>query len=107
MIVYDDMGHEIAQMAYELYERSGRVGGRDIENWIEAERIVMAHYSAKKQLEEVMAKATEQTEEVAHSKKRSEKIKPKKKTAAEKTAKKTTTKKIEAKVASKTKRTKK
>ncbi len=31
---------EIYTVAYDLYERSGRIEGREHENWIEAERIV-------------------------------------------------------------------
>jgi hypothetical protein len=31
---------EIFAVAHHLYERSGRIEGRDHENWIEAERIV-------------------------------------------------------------------
>jgi len=27
---------EIAKTAYELFEKSGRVHGRDVENWLEA-----------------------------------------------------------------------
>ncbi len=30
----------VAQKAYELWEQSGRVEGRDLEHWLEAERIV-------------------------------------------------------------------
>lgn len=119
MTVYDDMGHEIAKVAYELYERGGRIEGRNIENWLEAERIVMAHYSAKRQLEEAMSKAkpspalaVEQAETAAPLKKTSKKIKSEKKTTAKKTtakrtAKKTTTKKTETKTESKAKKTKK
>lgn len=33
---------EISKVAYELYEKNGRTDGRDMENWIEAERIVVA-----------------------------------------------------------------
>lgn len=33
---------EIEKVAYELYEKSGRADGRDVENWLEAERIVKA-----------------------------------------------------------------
>lgn len=44
MNIYDDLGHEIAKVAYELFEKSGRIHGRDLENWLEAERIVMAKY---------------------------------------------------------------
>ena len=31
---------DVAQMAYELFERRGRVHGHDLEDWLEAERIV-------------------------------------------------------------------
>jgi len=31
---------EIFTVAHDLYERSGRVKGRDLDNWLEAERIV-------------------------------------------------------------------
>jgi hypothetical protein len=36
---------EIAMVARDLYEKSGRVGGRDLENWLEAENIVKARWS--------------------------------------------------------------
>jgi hypothetical protein len=35
---------EIAKAAHGLYEKSGRVHGRDVQNWLEAERIVLARY---------------------------------------------------------------
>lgn len=38
---------EIAKLAYELYEKSGRLEGRDLENWCEAERIVLARLAGK------------------------------------------------------------
>lgn len=38
---------EIVTLAYELYEKSGRVEGRNLDNWLEAERIVKARYAAK------------------------------------------------------------
>lgn len=41
--------HErIAQKAYELYEQSGRIHGRDVEHWIEAEKIVLGTKKKKK-----------------------------------------------------------
>lgn len=40
-----DLHEEIAKLAYELYERSGRAEGRDKENWLEAEKIVMARHA--------------------------------------------------------------
>ena len=42
-----DMHEEIRKIAYELYEKSGRIGGRDLENWVEAERIVRARHARK------------------------------------------------------------
>ena len=35
---------EIRMVAYKLYVKSGYVPGRDLENWLEAERIVLAKY---------------------------------------------------------------
>jgi Protein of unknown function (DUF2934) len=37
-----DLRDEIANMAYELYKNSGFIEGRDEENWLEAERIILA-----------------------------------------------------------------
>jgi replicative DNA helicase len=31
---------EIFRVAHDIYERSGRIEGRDLDNWLEAERIV-------------------------------------------------------------------
>lgn len=57
MNLYD----EIAEAAFELYEKSGRIDGRDMENWVEAERIVKAKHATDdlttkvKQIEEKTA----------------------------------------------------
>ena len=37
-----DLRDEIANLAYELYINSGYKDGRDEENWLEAERIILA-----------------------------------------------------------------
>lgn len=42
---------EIARIARELYEKSGKIEGRDLDNWLEAERIVMARYKEQEMLE--------------------------------------------------------
>lgn len=42
-----DLHDEISKLAYELFEKSGRLEGRDLENWCEAERIVMARHTEK------------------------------------------------------------
>lgn len=36
----EDLHTLIAQKAYELYEQSGCVEGRDLDHWLEAERLV-------------------------------------------------------------------
>jgi len=38
---------EIAQRAYTLFEKSGRVPGHDIDNWLQAEAQLMADRKAK------------------------------------------------------------
>lgn len=39
-ITRDQLDQAIRKKAQELYEKSGRKPGRDMENWLEAERIV-------------------------------------------------------------------
>ncbi len=43
-----DLFDEIAKVAYELYEQSGRIEGRELDNWLMAERIVMARLAKEK-----------------------------------------------------------
>jgi hypothetical protein len=54
--IYD----EIAKVAHDLFEKSGRVQGRDVQNWLDAERIVLAQYEkgAKKEKPIRSSKAT-------------------------------------------------
>lgn len=40
--------HEIARVAYGLYEKRGRVHGCAEEDWVAAEKIVMARYAKAK-----------------------------------------------------------
>lgn len=40
-----DIHEKIKKVAYELYEKSGRIGGREIENWLAAEKMVMARHA--------------------------------------------------------------
>lgn len=46
---------EIAKLARALYEKSGGVEGRDLDNWLEAERIVMERYKKQEMLEKESA----------------------------------------------------
>jgi len=43
---------EIARIARELYEKSGRIEGHDLDNWLEAERIVMKRYNEQERAEQ-------------------------------------------------------
>lgn len=44
MIDREKIEEEIRQVAYELYMKSGCIPGRDLDNWLEAERIVYEKY---------------------------------------------------------------
>jgi hypothetical protein len=52
MNIYD----QIAQMAYSIYEKNGKVEGRDLDNWLEAESIVLGqkHQQQRKEPETPM-----------------------------------------------------
>ncbi|MDW7972043.1 MAG: DUF2934 domain-containing protein [Thermodesulfovibrio sp.] len=45
MIDREKIEEEIRQVAYELYVKSGCIPGRDLDNWLEAEKIVLAKYN--------------------------------------------------------------
>ena len=38
---------EVARVAYELFQRRGREDGHDLEDWLEAERIVWARRAGR------------------------------------------------------------
>ena len=40
---------EIAKVAYELFENSGRMYGCELENWLAAEKIVMERHSRERE----------------------------------------------------------
>lgn len=42
-----NLQEEIAKVARELYEKSGCIEGRDRENWLDAERIVLARHASQ------------------------------------------------------------
>lgn len=42
---------EIVKVAHDLFEKSGRVEGHDLDNWLEAERIVMTRHRQQDKLE--------------------------------------------------------
>jgi len=47
----EQINEEIRKKAQELFEKSGRVPGRDLDNWLEAERLVEC---GKKRIREVI-----------------------------------------------------
>ena len=47
MDLQENIGQEIEKAAYELWEKGGCLPGREIEHWIEAERIVTLRYAGK------------------------------------------------------------
>lgn len=67
---------EIQKAAYALYEKSGRVCGKDLENWLEAEKTVKAQRvkkelaapAAKKELAAPVADRTTQAASTAAEK---------------------------------------
>lgn len=86
---------EIEKLAYELYEKSGRIHGRDLENWVEAECIVKARRAKKEAV--TAARQVEQAAEAVAQKVR-EKVKETAtalKTAAKRGVKKASPKKME------------
>jgi hypothetical protein len=60
----DYLYDEIAKIAYDLHEKRGKVHGYELDDWLEAERIVLARYAkgrekkAKKPLKSKSQKAT-------------------------------------------------
>jgi hypothetical protein len=42
--------NEIAIVAYELYEKNGYTQNRDLDHWLEAEKIVMARLAEQKKI---------------------------------------------------------
>jgi hypothetical protein len=44
----EEINNEIRKKAAEIYEQNGRLPGRDMENWLEAERIVKSTYKCGK-----------------------------------------------------------
>jgi hypothetical protein len=46
-----DLYEKIAKVAYDIYVKSGYIEGRDLNNWLEAERIVVTHIAKEKKSE--------------------------------------------------------
>ncbi|OGW19481.1 MAG: hypothetical protein A2077_01700 [Nitrospirae bacterium GWC2_46_6] len=42
------MHHEISKIAHEIWVKSGHTHGRDIEHWLEAEKIITQHHAVQR-----------------------------------------------------------
>ncbi len=58
---------EIAAVAYELYVAGGCVPGRDLDNWLDAERLVLVKHAGQ-DIEEPEEEADPETAEVKKTK---------------------------------------
>lgn len=58
-----NLQEEIAKVAYELYLKRGCVHGRDLDDWLEAERIVLARHAGQ-EIEEPEADVSAEEGEV-------------------------------------------
>lgn len=56
----DRLYDEVSRIAFELHEKRGRVHGCDVEDWLEAERIVLARYQKRREGEAGIIKETVQ-----------------------------------------------
>lgn len=43
----DNLYDEVVKVAYDLHEKRGRVHGYDLDDWLEAERIVLERYAKR------------------------------------------------------------
>jgi hypothetical protein len=50
-----DLGDEIRKLAYKLYEKSGKIACRDIDNWLEAEKIILEQQGTAKNPETILS----------------------------------------------------
>ena len=56
-----NINDEIAKVAHELYEKGGRVHGRDVQYWLEAEKIVLARNEKSTKKEKSIKSSTATT----------------------------------------------
>lgn len=52
---------EISKVAYDLYEKRGRVHGYELQDWLEAEKIIMERHVAEIEKEAKAIKKTKKT----------------------------------------------
>jgi hypothetical protein len=50
-----DLNDEIRKLAYQQYEKSGKVACRDLDNWLEAERMILEQQGREKNPEATLS----------------------------------------------------
>lgn len=55
---------QVAQKAYELYEKRGRSDGCDVEDWLEAERLVLDQLGSERSTSEQSTKRANRSKEL-------------------------------------------
>jgi hypothetical protein len=68
MILYD----EIAAIAYELFESRGCIHGCDLDDWLNAERIVLGKHSGQEMEEPEEEETSEETDTIKEPVKRTD-----------------------------------
>ncbi len=91
-----DLKDEINKIAYEIFIKSGCVPGRDMDNWLEAERIVIEKYTkfntTNTTIEEKTSKIKKATTKTKKATAKAKTTTPKKKTESKKKPKQATEK---------------
>lgn len=80
---------EIKQVAYEIYVQNGCIPGRDMDNWLKAERIVLEKYGL---IEREESKTESEVKETTKKKRECKRKTPKKASSSEEGKTKTTRK---------------
>jgi len=71
-----ELRERIAQKAYELYEKRGSAHGLDVEDWLEAERLVLGETKTETKARKVQSKAETEPKVKAPLRERSIATKP-------------------------------
>lgn len=94
-----ELEKEINKLAYELFVKSGCIPGRDMDNWLEAERIIKEKYNidqpAQTALSEEIGESKESLATAEEAAKKTRIRTTAKKTAPRKPARKASSKKTE------------
>ncbi|MGE5894109.1 MAG: DUF2934 domain-containing protein [bacterium] len=67
-----NLGAEIARVAYDLYEKRGRMNGYELEDWLRAEKVVMERHAKEieKEARSIKTKTEQKKKQTAGKKKK-------------------------------------